>query len=231
LILSYTLDLVTRSNDIHRLIWLSNRILDDFEVSIFLTELSSRHSVLTKQKIFKDKARIRSNSGKLTNWLTAGTSDQPVHINEDAKTDPIVIRDEDDDDAINLADIPEAGNASRASRRPAQGTHRTEASGLDITSEGSDSDSSALFVAGDSNKPRSIDAGTEDEAQEDKKKLGLNTSYDGFRIYGRILCLVVNRRGRTLGGAGASASSQQMMEHWVSTQAASDQIDDEEDIG
>nr|GFD20653.1 hypothetical protein [Tanacetum cinerariifolium] len=45
--------------------------------------------VMTKQKMFKDKARIQSNSGRLTNWLTTGTSDQPVVINELA-ADPIV---------------------------------------------------------------------------------------------------------------------------------------------
>jgi hypothetical protein len=88
---------------------------DDFEVSIFLTELSSRHSVLTKQKIFKDKARIQSNSGKLTGWLTTGTSDQPVVINEDS-ADPIVIREEEDADQVNLSDIPEAKEVRKQHR-------------------------------------------------------------------------------------------------------------------
>jgi len=193
---------------------------DDFEVSIFLTELSSRHSVLTKKKIFKDKARIRSNSGKLTNWLTGGTSDRPLLINEDAAK-PIVIRDEEDEDAIALADIPEAVNVD------------------DATGQGSDGDESTLFVTGRSAQRRAPNAasiqagsgGNYEEALDDKKKLGLKTSYDGFSIYGRILCLVVKRRGRTQGGAMAPASSQQMMEHWVSTQAAADMIDDDEDIG
>jgi hypothetical protein len=195
---------------------------DDFEVSIFLTELSSRHSVLTKQKNFKDKARIRSNSGKLTNWLTGGTSDRPVLINEDATT-PIVIRDEEDDDDLDLADIPEAGNVGSDSNGGQE----------------NDSDDSTLFVPGRSRQRRTADAaplraedvGNSEEALDDKKKLGLKTSYDGFSIYGRILCLVVKRRGRTQGGAVAPASSQQMMEHWVSTQAAADTIDDDEDIG
>ena len=93
---------------------LADLLSDDFEVSIFLTELSSRHSVLTKQKIFKDKARIQSNSGKLTGWLTSGTSDQPVVINEDA-AEPIAIRQE-DSGAVNLVDIPEAKTAKKQHR-------------------------------------------------------------------------------------------------------------------
>jgi hypothetical protein len=215
----------------------ANAISDDFEVSIFLTELSSRHSVLTKQKIFRDKARIQSNSGRLTNWLTSGTSDQPVLVNEDS-THPIVIRDEEDEEVINLADIPEADSLREPSRRSARKTRRAESSGADGTDD--ESDNSALFVPGRTPKRSKIDSGparvddneNEDVVQDDKKKLGLNTSYDGFSIYGRILCLVVKRRGaRTSGGVGAPASSQQMLENWVSTQAAADQVDDDEDVG
>lgn len=192
-----------------------------------MTELSSRHSVLTKQKVFKDKARIRSNSGKLTSWLTGGTSDQPVLVDEDA-TSPVVIRDEDDDDAVNLADIPEAGTTPEESALPDEGA----------AGRGSDSDDSILFVQSRTGKRRiptdqalqADEAVRNEDALDDKKKFGLNTSYDGFSIYGRILCLVVKRRGRAQGGAAAPASSQQMMEHWVSTQAAAEHIDDDEDV-
>ncbi|KAH7406035.1 hypothetical protein DE146DRAFT_431731 [Phaeosphaeria sp. MPI-PUGE-AT-0046c] len=208
---------------------------DDFEVSIFLTELSSRHSVLTKQKIFKDKARIQSNSGKLTNWLTTGTSEQPMLIVEDA-TEPIVIREE-DEEAINIADIPEAEEPHEPSRRSER--HKRQLSGAqeDTVSNGSDSDSSTLFVPG---RPTKRSRTNEDDAvsvnkdaeedRDDKKKLGLNTSYDGFSIYGRILCLVVKRRGGPLSGSRAPASSEQMLENWVSTQAVANH-DEDEDVG
>jgi hypothetical protein len=209
---------------------------DDFEVSIFLTELSSRHSVLTKQKIFKDKARIQSNSGKLTNWLTTGTSDQPVLIDEDA-ANPIVVRDEDDDEPINLADIPEAEGVQKPARRSVRDKRRREDLGLETTSSGSDSDDSELFVTAKSAKRNKTDdtaADTEEEGiedlQDDKKRLGMNTSYDGFSIYGRILCLVVKRRGtNTTAGGAAPTSSAQMLETWVSTQAVAEQVDDDED--
>lgn len=208
---------------------------DDFEVSIFLTELSSRHSVLTKQKIFKDKARIQSNSGKLTNWLTTGTSDQPVLINEEP-TEPIVIREEDDEELINIADIPEANNVPASSRRSARPKRQLEIAEKDTLSDESGSDNSALFVPGRPSKrsktsetpAKTTEDGDAEEAGDDKKKLGLKTSYDGFSIYGRILCLVVKRRGVRTSGGGAPASSQAMLENWVSTQAAAEHEDDED---
>lgn len=187
---------------------------------------------MTKQKMFKDKPRIQSNSGKLTNWLTTGTSDQPVVINEVA-TDPIVIEDE-EDDVPNLADIPEAPARSARSKRSRSETGR-KTSQPDGDSEGD------LFIPETIGKRSKIDTeslGPEiveenDEFQDDKKKLGLNTSYEGFSIYGRILCLVVKRRGvrHAAGGAGAPISSQQMLENWVSTQAAGQTGDDDEDNG
>jgi hypothetical protein len=192
--------------------------------------------VLTKQKVFKHKARLQSNSGKLTNWLTNGTSDQPVLINEDA-TEPIVIREEEDAESINIADIPEKDAMRGSSRRSARHKRQLDGSEHDAVSDGSESDSSALFVPGRPSKRSKTSDGAVDgdedaeEAQDDKKKLGLNTSYDGFSIYGRILCLVVKRRGvRSAGGSAGPASSQQMLENWVSTQAAADH-DDDEDIG
>ncbi|KAF1958921.1 hypothetical protein CC80DRAFT_524305 [Byssothecium circinans] len=201
---------------------------DDFEVSIFLTELSSRHSVLTKQKVFKDKPRIKSNSGKLTGWLTSGTSEQPMVIDKDDSTEPIVIREE-DDETVNLAGIPEAGGVASESGRAKRRRAREDA-----VSEPSDFDDSSQFeTASLKKRSKSVqhDAEHEDEIEDDgKKKLVLNTSYEGFSIYGRILCLVVKRKGIRSVGGGAP-SSQQMMENWVSTQAAAEQVDNDEDNG
>ncbi|KAH7402603.1 hypothetical protein BKA66DRAFT_404970 [Pyrenochaeta sp. MPI-SDFR-AT-0127] len=219
----------------------TNLTSDDFEVSIFLTELSSRHSVLTKQKIFKDKARIQSNSAKLTNWLTSGTSDQPVIIHEES-TVPILIREEEDEDeTINLADIPEADVQQKQSRRSARNRRKRDDLDQEAMCDISDSGASDLFVSEPSTKrnktsgrPTHADEdGLDQEPQEDdKKKLGLNTFYDGFSIYGRILCLVVKRRGvRNHAGDDGAPSSQAMLENWVSTQAVAGQVDDDEDAG
>ena len=190
---------------------------------------------MTKQKIFKDRPRIQSNSGKLTNWLTTGTSDEPMVINE-ITTDPIVIEEE-DDDVVNLADIPEADTSTKRSTR----AKRSRSEVGNVTSvDTSESDEADLFVPETTGKRKKTGAAPadaddvegDDESQDDKKKLGLKTSYEGFSIYGRILCLVVKRRGARngTGGAGAPVSSQQMLENWVSTQAAG-QVDDDEDNG
>jgi len=63
--------------------------------------------------------------------------------------------------------------------------------------------------------------------------MAMSTVYDGFSIYGRILCLIVKRRGgrATASGAVTAGSGQQMMEQWVSTQAAQEQNGMDEDDG
>lgn len=167
--------------------------------------------------MLKEKPRIQSNSGKLTNWLTGGTNEEPMVINEDP-TDPIIIQEEDEEGA-NLSDIPlaEAEQEPRRSARAKPGRH-------DENQQSDDSDED-LFV------PEAAMTEQDNVEQDDKKKMGLDTSYDGFSIYGRILCLVVKRRGvRSNAASGAPASSQQMLENWVSTQAAGS-IEDEEDNG
>jgi hypothetical protein len=61
---------------------------------------------------------------------------------------------------------------------------------------------------------------TESAPEEaETKSIGPKLSYQGFSIYGRTLCLVVKRRGSGGALAGRQASSQQMMEAWVLTQA------------
>lgn len=41
---------------------------------------------------------------------------------------------------------------------------------------------------------------------DDKKKLAMDISYEGFSIYGRVLCLVVKRREGSTGGGGIGAT-------------------------
>ena len=176
---------------------------------------------MTKQKVFKDKARIQSNSGKLTNWLTTWTSDEPVVINEIAD-DSIVINQE-DDDTVNLADIPEAPKRSTRAKRGRR----------EIEEDAGGSDEEDLFIPETTSKRGKTGRAPSDakniQEEDDKKKLGLNTSYEGFSIYGRILCLVVKRRGVRNVTGSVPASSQAMLENWVSTQAAGQTADDDED--
>jgi len=79
----------------------------------------------------------------------------------------------------------------------------------------------SLFVSASPDHPPSKRAKAADAAADDKKKMGLRTTYDGFAIYGRVLCLVVKRREGARGkGPAAVGAGKAMMEEWIaSTQA------------
>ncbi|TKA68941.1 hypothetical protein B0A55_08231 [Friedmanniomyces simplex] len=202
---------------------------EDFEITIFLTELSTRHSLLTKQKQFSDKPKLKPTGNKLTGWLN--NSEHPIHIEDDAK--PPDLLQEDDDDVLELRDIPEAGDASK---RKAAAATADEDDPLFVSS-----DDEEFFLTqaerpikrrrkrGQESveEPAEEPAAAEPEEQappDDKKKLAMNTSYDGFSIYGRILCLLVKWKGKK-----AVVGGSQMLEQWVSTQAAQEAGLNEED--
>ncbi|KAK5943756.1 hypothetical protein PMZ80_004765 [Knufia obscura] len=128
-------------------------VKDDFEVSVFLTDVGIRHNLVVKNKTAQDKdTGIKSNT----------------------RSDPVILR-EDSDEETGLAQIPQA----------------------------------------DGNED---DAGTRDEAmQDDKKKLGFTTTYNGFAIWGKVLCLLVERKGgpgkKSAGSADGGA--QALMQEWI----------------
>lgn len=210
---------------------------EDFEVVMFLTEGLTRHSLITKQKQFAEKPKIKSTSNKLTGWLN--NSENPITV-EDNDHVPAGLRQEVEDEPA-LQDIPEAAN---------NGGKRK---GTDDV----DSDGDPLFVSSDDEGTfqtqraaptkrrrqqkarqgdRQAEGGTDggEEDNDDKKKMALNTTYDGFSIYGRILCLIVKRKGTRAAAAvpNAPVGGSQMMEQWVSTQVAQDAgLEDDEDEG
>lgn len=51
------------------------------------------------------------------------------------------------------------------------------------------------------------------EEGDDKKKLAMSTTYEGFAIYGRVLCLVVKRKDNK----GKRTEGQAMMEDWIAS--------------
>jgi hypothetical protein len=206
---------------------------EDFEVTIFLTELSTRHSLLTKQKQFKDKPKLNSTSNKLTGWLN-NSSENRIVIDGDDQA-PAVLQEE-SDDVVELRNIPEADVNGK---RKAPGVAEDEDEALFVSSSDEDTFQTQRERGRNRTKrgrrqSKPIDSieTKEDTMVDDKKKLALNTSYDGFSIYGRILCLVVKRRGKkaTQGNASAALGGTQMMEQWVSTQAAQEAgLDEDED--
>ena len=58
--------------------------------------------------------------------------------------------------------------------------------------------------------------GEEDVEEDDKKKLAFKTSYEGFSIWGWVLCLLVDRKG----GPGKKATgpdAQALMAEWITS--------------
>lgn len=196
--------------------WKDVVVEDDFEVAVFLTETSTRHSILRKEKVAKpEKERLGTTNGRLT-----GTRDVPVQVGEG---NPELLREESDEmDGLRLADLPTAGDVTI--KRTAALTRDESGEQLFVSdgSEHEDSEPKRMSVG----KRKSTTAEEDDE--DDKKKLGMNTTYDGFSIYGRILCLVVKRRGVAKGKEVAGGTGQAMMEEWIaSTQMGEGQMVDE----
>ncbi|RDL31129.1 Uncharacterized protein BP5553_09918 [Venustampulla echinocandica] len=183
---------------------------EDFEVSIFLTETSTRHSLLTKQKNFREKGKksLESNSHK----LIGATNETAIDV-EDAS---VIRREETEEDGLNLQDFPVADAVDSlfvAEDEEARGSKRPRATRGTEWAPGSSQDSSPGSEPLQKRR-RDTDAPAA-EPIDDKKKMILDTSYEGFAIYGRVLCLVVKRREANKGSS--LSGGQAMMEDWITS--------------
>ncbi|KAI9681997.1 MAG: hypothetical protein M1817_000051 [Caeruleum heppii] len=207
-------------------------IQDDFEVSIYLKDVSTRHSILTRQKLFHEPIeRFTSNSTR----LTQGTNDQPIEVTDEVA--PAILREDSDEDAaVALQDVPTASEMpladpsdqerlgqSRASDRRRQRQRQPTTSSV---ASGLDEEDAQPRQSGSFRRTDQVAVTTKDYV-DDKKKLAFITTYDGFSIYGRILYLVIKRR-TTAKGKSTEGTGQAMMEDWIiSTQVGT--ADDAED--
>lgn len=228
-------------------------VLDDFEVSIFLTETDTRHSILHKQKHFRDKVqtKLTSNSSK----LMGASHETPIDVDvallgESSGGDDIsILREDSEGEDVNIHNIPALDETTDESvpsnRRPKRRRGRAPENGcgsngddpVDIGSDPSDDD---LFIGqspseeSDSglggppqkrhkDKAASVDMGEQDDK---KKKLAMDISYEGFAIYGRVLCLVIKQRAGISGPSAAPSGTrsqagqpggQAMMENWITS--------------
>ena len=161
------------------------------------------------------KERLGSTNGRLT-----GTEDAPVEI---ADAVPDLVREESDE--VKLADLPAADEEEEGHRQAAMSMEES-GEGLFVC-DGDEDEEDVVMGKDDQDVTMGGDGGGED----DKKKLSLNTTYDGFSIYGRILCLVVKRKGTVKGkevAVGSAESGKAMMEEWISsTQMAEGQMMDD----
>jgi hypothetical protein len=103
-------------------------------------------------------------------------------------TGAIMIRDEDEEEGVNLGDFPVIEDPDSNDHEPGTGDD--------------------------------LDFG----GQDDKKRLAFDTTYEGFSIWGRVLCLFIERRG-TAGRKQPEfqGNSQTLMQDWIqSTQEQKD---------
>lgn len=189
---------------------------------MFLTETSTRHSLLKKHKHFRAKGPglMQSNTSK----LIAETNANPVDV-DTYDPAPIRIEDDEDDDAVNLADIPVARTRQRTKRRRS----RLVTDDDDVTeASGEDDAVSAIGVDSDADQPQAkrlreekAAANHDDGNDDDKKKLAMDVTYEGFAIYGRVLCLVVKKKesNRPLQASHGDRDigGQARMENWITS--------------
>lgn len=130
-------------------------VRDDFEVSVFLTDVGTRHALVVKNKTFASVDNGSSNT----------------------KADPVILREESDDE--DFANMP---------------------------------------VAGDDEQPQDLN-------RDDKKKLAVSTTYNGFAIWGKVLCLLVVRKGGPGNKSNGPSDGQALMQEWIT--ATQMQLDDD----
>ncbi|KAG5946735.1 hypothetical protein E4U59_003089 [Claviceps monticola] len=189
-------------------------VQDDFEVSMFLTETATRHSLLSKKKHFRDKGLpiMQSNSTKLIDE----TNHVPVDVDGEQEI-AAILRDEDSDDGggnERLSEIPVA----RPKRRRDMATsdiHTEESGGSDNTID-LDSDTERP-VTKRARIPSALGEEASEGEEDDKKKLAMDVSYEGFAIYGRVLCLVVRRRENKTQRLRQDAEGQANMDNWITS--------------
>lgn len=182
---------------------------------MFLMETDTRHSLLTKKKHFRERmpARMQSNASRLI-----GENSSPPASLDNPEFQAIRVDDSEDEEAFNLADIPSAEDSRTGKRDRADDDEEyTGPSGRDAT-DAIDVEEEGLFVP-PSKRRREGGLGSdsdEDEEDKDKKKLAMDVSYEGFAIYGRVLCLVVKKR-QARAATGSGAGGQAQMENWIAS--------------
>lgn len=163
-----------------------------------------------EKRVKSEKATLGTKEWRLTG---PGTRDIPFEISDDRRAD-LTRGESQEERETNLMEIPAAQDDDR-----------------DIeSSQQSGSSEHDLFVADEaqledartrkefrSRRGRRAPPVIDDIVEDDKMKMALNTTYDGFSIYGRILCLVVRRRKVKESKELAGGAGQAMMEEWIAS--------------
>lgn len=129
--------------------------------------------------------------------------DLPAATNEESPTHENEKEGEDEEDLFVSSPSPEPVAANRKRKQP-----HTDS---DLNAKTTSKPEPATFTT------------SNEETLDEKKKMFLETEYDGFSIYGRILCLVVKRRGGAKGASSSASNAmgsgqgQAMMEGWIAS--------------
>jgi len=200
---------------------------DDFEVSIFLTETTTRHSLLTKHKHLRDMGRkdLQSNSQK----MTGDAGEMPIEVDDG----PVLRREESDEDTINLQDLPVAVEQEPLAEpdeplfvEQDNGPLRSKRGRPTFDTSKSPPNSSSPGLEPLSKRRKDTEFSEVADGEDDKKKMAMDTSYDGFSIYGRVLCLIVRRKETGKKKSPAVSGGQAMMEDWIVSTQMQPQDDD-----
>ncbi|KAI9037930.1 uncharacterized protein KD926_011453 [Aspergillus affinis] len=176
---------------------------DEFEVALFLRESRTRHSLLTRHKVFEGHGS-GVNEKKDNNKLGEAGS----------QADKGILVESESEDESNLRNIPQA----RADEDEEDGGGETSGK------RGRSGSSGDELRASKRQKDQEWADDGDGNGDGDDKKMQFRTNYEGFNIYGWTLCLLVTRKGgRSRPGATPSEPSRQaLMEEWMSTQAQGD---------
>lgn len=148
---------------------------------------------------------------------SGATSDAAIEVADgDTANDPI-IREEDDEEEGFLSTLGDIPSLSGSDEEDIENGNRKRRRGS----------TDGLFVQPGSKRKKAKN-GVAQEEGDDKKKLAMDVSYDGFAIWGRVLCLIVKKR-ETQGGKNKEkevGGGKAVMENWIaSTQAPAGEED------
>lgn len=186
---------------------------DQFEVGMFFADKGVRHSILKREKLARGVANGRSGL-EVHHGTVGATSEKPMLVGDEDEgeeaekathTLPALRREESEgSDHVRLRNVPLEGESPR----------QLETQGISRSHANDDDDDDHNMSDDAANGAISRRAG---EEGDDKKKLALDTEYDGFSIYGQILCLLVRRKGQAKGTAQKKGAAQATMEGWISS--------------
>ena len=223
---------------------------DGFEVGIFLRDDGGGrggsgggggggggYSVMRKMKTFQERGRrMRGNGGKLTGF----SKDEAVVVRgEDSEEEGVGLQNVPSAAGVEISDDEEDAEVEDEVQREGSGSVQDDSEQIEMDASASEKSRGGRRVMEEEaaggeyvppatsrtakkrrKKPHMGDA--EDGEEDDKKKLGFNTTYAGYSVHGRILCLIVTQTGKDRMGIGGTAAGtgQAMMEDWIaSTQA------------